>query len=511
MAQQIINNGEGGGTVRSKLNSNFTELYGAVAGGSGTVTSVSGAGTVNGIALTGTVTSSGSLTLGGTLSGVDFASQTVGTVPISRGGTGEVTGIAGLDALAGLTTTSFGRARLGDANAAATRTAVLPSLTGNAGKVLAVNAGGTDAEWISTGGTGTVTSVQVSGGTTGLSFSGGPITSAGTITLGGTLGFANGGTNATTASGARQNLLPTYSGNAGRVLAVNAGGTDVEWIATGGTGTVTSVAGTGTVNGITLTGTVTASGSLTLGGALTGVSLATQVTGALPRANLANGSATSVIGRSANSSGAVADIAAANDGEVLRRASGVLGFGAITLSSTSAVSGILSAANGGTGAGGVTGVMIGNGLGAVTAKTNPSGAFVGDSDTQNITNKTLTTGNTINAGTTISDTGTIAATSPGFRGIPVAVTTGKTLELTDAGKCVFTSGNITIPANGTTAFPVGTTIVISNSSASTVTISIATDTLRWRSSTGTRTLAAYGEATLHKKEATLWYIGGDLS
>ena len=51
------------------------------------------------------------------------------------------------------------------------------------------------------------------------------------------------------------------------------------------TGTVTSVGGTGTVNGITLTGTVTSTGNLTLGGALTGVSLATQVTGTLPIAN----------------------------------------------------------------------------------------------------------------------------------------------------------------------------------------------------------------------------------
>lgn len=52
-----------------------------------------------------------------------------------------------------------------------------------------------------------------------------------------------------------------------------------------GSGTVTSVGGTGTVNGITLTGTVTSSGSLTLGGTLSNVSLATQVTGTLPVAN----------------------------------------------------------------------------------------------------------------------------------------------------------------------------------------------------------------------------------
>jgi hypothetical protein len=58
--------------------------------GSGTVTQVIGTGTVNGITLTGTVTSSGSLTLGGTLSNVSLTSQIVGTLPVANGGTGVV-------------------------------------------------------------------------------------------------------------------------------------------------------------------------------------------------------------------------------------------------------------------------------------------------------------------------------------------------------------------------------------------------------------------------------------
>jgi hypothetical protein len=63
----------------------------ATGGGSGTVTSVSGTGTVNGITLSGTVTSTGNLTLGGSLSGVNLTSQVSGTLPVANGGTGVTT------------------------------------------------------------------------------------------------------------------------------------------------------------------------------------------------------------------------------------------------------------------------------------------------------------------------------------------------------------------------------------------------------------------------------------
>jgi len=47
------------------------------------------------------------------------------------------------------------------------------------------------------------------------------------------LAVADGGTGASTAQNARINLLPTYTGNATKVLAVNTGATDVEWTTAG--------------------------------------------------------------------------------------------------------------------------------------------------------------------------------------------------------------------------------------------------------------------------------------
>lgn len=86
-------------------------------------------------------------------------------------------------------------------------------------------------------------------------------------------------------------LNGTNYGTSGQVLTSQGSSAAPVW-ATPTTGTVTSVSGTGSVNGITLSGTVTSSGSLTLGGTLSGVSLTSQVSGTLPVANGGTGATT---------------------------------------------------------------------------------------------------------------------------------------------------------------------------------------------------------------------------
>jgi len=85
---------ENGGTGAD----NAAQALANLGGGSGTVTQVTGEGTVNGLTLTGDVTTSGALTLGGAVLGVNLTFQTVGALdlttrasgvlPVANGGTG---------------------------------------------------------------------------------------------------------------------------------------------------------------------------------------------------------------------------------------------------------------------------------------------------------------------------------------------------------------------------------------------------------------------------------------
>jgi hypothetical protein len=114
-------------------------------------------------------------------------SETTGILPMGRGGTG-----ASLSPAAGAIVYSTGSQF------------ELTSI-GTTGQVLASNGAGAPT-WLTLTGAGTVTTVDVSSTISGIVFTGGPITSGGVITMSGTLAISNGGTGASTASDARNNL-----------------------------------------------------------------------------------------------------------------------------------------------------------------------------------------------------------------------------------------------------------------------------------------------------------------
>ena len=105
----------------------------------------------------------------------------------------------------------------------------------------------------------------------------------------------------------------------------------------------------------------------------------------------------------------------------------------------------------------------------------------------------------------------------GFRGIPQnSQSADYTLVAADAGKHIYhPSGDanartFTIPANGSVAYPVGTSITFINETSQVVTIAITTDTLvlAGTGTTGSRSLAQYGVATAIKVTSTRWFISG---
>ena len=246
--------------------------------GSGTVTSVAVSGGTTGITTSGSpITTSGTITLGGTLA-------------VANGGTGATTAGTALTALGaapiasptftGTVTIPAGASITGYATSGANSS--ITSLTGLT-TPLSIAQGGTGATNAPdartnlgiTGG-GSVTSVAVSGGTTGLTTSGSPITTSGTITLAGTLGVANGGTGLTTIPSNGQIPIGNGSGYSAATLTAgsnitisnSAGGITIAATGGGGGG-VTSVNVSGGTTGLTTSGgPITTSGTITLAGTL---------------------------------------------------------------------------------------------------------------------------------------------------------------------------------------------------------------------------------------------------
>jgi hypothetical protein len=152
------------------------------------------------------------------------------------------------------------------------------------------------------------------------------------------------------------------------------------------------------------------------------------------------------------------------------------------------------------------GIIACSDTGAMTIQTDGASSLLAFRTNGNERFRILSTG-----GITSSD----LADAVGYKGVPQnSQTASYTLALSDMGKHIsITTGGVVIPANGSVAFPIGSTITVYNNSASAQNISITTDTLRLAgtATTGTRSLAQRGLATCIKVAATEWVVTGNVT
>ena len=126
--------------------------------------------------------------------------------------------------------------------------------------------------------------------------------------------------------------------------------------------------------------------------------------------------------------------------------------------------------------------------------------------TQTLTNKTISG---LASGSTVKDSaGNLYGF--GFRTMPQSSNTSGTLVLSDSAKHLYLTGNVTVPPYSSVPFENGTVIsVVSNATAlviqagSGVTLKLANST-----STGNRSVASNGVATMIKVATDTWYVFG---
>ena len=290
---------------------------------------------------------------------------------------------------------------------------------------------------------------------------------------------------------------------------------------------LTADLGNGLTNTLTKDGQSTPTNNIKFGGfKLTGVGLATVTGDALSYGRNATVNDLAILGNVTLSSGITGTTINSTSIGATTPSTGAF----TTLSASSTVNGAgftaylaSPPAIGGTAAAAITGTTI-TGT-TITANTRFVGAIDGTIGATTAAAGLFTTLGASGVTTMGADGVFTAAYSPtsvrsiGYRGVPQvgggSKTTSYTLALADSGHHVYLTGStaaqtVTIPANGSIAFPIGTTISIVNGATVAWTVPITTDTLTLAggTTTGTRTLAVGAVATIIKVTATAWYISG---
>lgn len=456
----------------------------------GTVTSVAASGGTTGLTFTGSpITTSGTLTLGGTLAvvngGTGQTSYTDGQLLIGNS-TGNTLTKATLIAGANVTITngpgSITIAATGGGGGGGTVTSVsVVSANGLAGTVATATT--TPAITLSTTvtgivkGNGTALSAAIAGTdyvapgaytTSGLTMASSRLlgrTTAGTgaaeeISVAGGLTLTGGvltGTSGTVTS-VTGTAPVVSSGGSTPTISMAAASTSVSGYLTStdwntfnskGSGSVTSVSGTGTVSGLTLTGTVTTTGSLTLGGTLsvTAANFSSQT------ANTFLAAPNGIAGVPTFRAIVAADVPTLNQN---------------TTGTASNVTGTVAIANGGTGA--ITAPLARTALGATTVGsnvftlTNPSAItfprFNADNTVSALDAATFRTAigagtsSTTGTVTSVSGTGTVSGlTLTGTVTSSGSLTLGGTLAVTAANFASQTANTFLAAPNGAAGVP----------------------------------------------------------
>jgi hypothetical protein len=158
--------------------------------------------------------------------------------------------------------------------------------------------------------------------------------------------------------------------------------------------------------------------------------------------------------------------------------------------------------------------VVSNGAAWGTTVAAPSSDIVGVSDSQTLTNKTITG---LATGSSIKDSDGTSFTI-GYRHAPQnAQSTGYTLVNSDSGKHVYYTGaanTITIPVDGATTggdFEIGTIINVINNGTANINLSIASGGSLYyagTTSTGTRVLQLKAISTVMKVAANTWFVSG---